>query len=74
MKNGSTQSGVSARCANCKLSVQVLETPAPVVCPFCHEAMVHTPIEMPEPERVEVEDDVEDHVRRLYRKPPRWLV
>ncbi len=68
------QTGTSSRCAKCKINVQVLETSPPVVCPFCHEAMKHTPIQMPEPEKVEVEEDVEAHVKSLYRKPPRWLV
>lgn len=66
--------GTRSRCEKCKLSVQVLLTPAPAVCPFCHAAMQHTRIQMPEPEKVEVEEDVEAHVKRLYRNPPRFMV
>jgi hyaluronan synthase len=68
------QTGTRSRCAKCKLNVQVLELPPPLVCPFCHDILVQTKIEMPEPEMVEVEGDVKEHVARLYRKPPIILV
>lgn len=66
--------GTRSRCASCKLNVQVLESAPPAVCPFCHAVMDHERIRMPEPEKVEVEEDVQDHVARLYRKPPLLLV
>jgi len=68
------QTGTRSRCAACKINIQVLDSPAPAVCPFCHGVLHHERIRMPEPEKVEVEQDVEDHVRRLYRKPPLLLV
>jgi len=68
------EKGTRSRCAKCKLSVQVLVNTPPAVCPFCHGAMTHTSITMPEPEKMEIEDDVEAHMRRLYRNPPRFMV
>jgi hyaluronan synthase len=62
-----------SRCAACFLSVQVIDSPSPAVCPFCHGAMKHEKIPALPPEKIEVEEDVEEHVRRLYRKP-HWLV
>ncbi len=45
-----------------------------MVCPFCHGALEMKRYDPPPPERIAVEEDVADHVRRLYRKPPRFMV
>jgi len=74
MSRSNHQTGTRSRCAKCKLSVQVLETTPPTVCPFCHEELSHTLIDMPEPEKIEVDEDVEAHIMSLYRRPPRLLV
>ena len=66
--------GTVSRCAKCEISVYTIDSPAPAVCPFCHRALEHKHFDAPPPEKVEVEDDVEEHVRRLYRKPHPLLV
>jgi hyaluronan synthase len=70
----SRHSGTVCRCAKCHIAVHVIESPPPPVCPFCHGGMEIRPFELPPPEKIAVERDVEEHVRRLYRKPPRLLV
>lgn len=67
-------SGTKCRCAKCRIAVHVLESPAPPVCPFCHQAMEHSPFNPPAPEKIEVGVDVAEHVKKLYRKPPKLLV
>jgi len=74
MTDTSHKTATRSRCARCKLSVQVLDSSPPAVCPFCHDVLSHSTVEAPPPEKVEVEEDVEAHVRALYRKPPRWMV
>lgn len=66
--------GMVSRCGKCEISVYTIDSPAPAVCPFCHRALDHKHFTAPPPEKVEVEEDVEEHVRRLYRKPHPLLV
>lgn len=68
------KAGFSCRCSKCRITVHVLASPPPAVCPFCHRSMERRILIPPPPEKVAVEDDVEEHVRRLYRRPPRFMV
>ena len=74
VKESRPHGGLRCRCARCRISVFVVESPAPAVCPFCHAALAqahHTP---PPPEKVDVQEDVAAHVRRIYRRPPPFMV
>lgn len=62
------------RCGKCSISVYVIESPPPPVCPFCHGGMDATAFKVPEPERIEVKQDVQDHLKRLYKRPPKGMV
>jgi hyaluronan synthase len=65
--------GVSARCANCELSIKVVSAPPPLVCPFCQGRLRsdHYTLPEPRPEPEEVRQVVEP--RRMYRSPPRII-
>ena len=65
--------GEHAHCSHCALSVRVIDSPLPGVCPFCHRAMdVKTFVPgPPTPEHPEV---LESMTSQIYRPPPRHIV
>ncbi len=66
--------GTQCRCAKCRISVHVIQTPPPAVCPFCHSALHNTRYTPPPSEGFPAETDVEMRSRRLYRRPPPFAV
>lgn len=66
--------GLACHCAKCRITVHVIDSPPPAVCPFCRRVLERKPFMPPDPEKIAVEEDIAEHVRRLYRKPPRFMV
>ncbi len=50
------QKGISCHCAECRMSIRVVTTPPPTVCPFCHGRLAHTPFDLPPDTTVHLED------------------
>ena len=66
--------GTAYRCPSCRLSVRVIDSPPPPVCPFCHGQLESSHYAPPPPEKIEVEEEQDEHVHRFYRKPPKGMV
>ncbi len=66
--------GIKARCSACRLSINVIEAPAPAVCPFCRAAMEFSTYTPPPPAAIEKEAHAEERRKFLYNKPPIWIV
>lgn len=66
--------GTICRCVKCRIAVHVIESPPPPVCPFCHLGMSFMAFDVPPPEKIDVGVDIAEHVKRLYRKPPKLMV
>ncbi len=67
--------GTKARCASCCLSINVIESPPPTVCPFCSASLDLTTFDPPPPaENAKETYSPEERVRMLYNKPPHWIV
>ncbi len=75
-KDASVIRGRKCRCEACALSVHVVETPAPTVCPYCQRLLTHETTvgkvasEFPVP----TEQDVRNRLGKLYSRPPKLLV
>ena len=68
--------GRRCRCEECALSVHVVETPAPTVCPYCQRLLKHqgTTVHLAPIFPVPSEEDVRARLGKLYARPPRILV
>ena len=66
--------GARCHCAHCRISVHVVATPAPSVCPYCRASLVRTPFEQPPLTPSMADADSQTRYRRLYRKPSPLLV
>ncbi|MCA1807935.1 MAG: glycosyltransferase family 2 protein [Lentisphaerae bacterium] len=66
--------GMISRCETCKLSIRVIESPSPSVCPFCRAVLHHKPCTPPTPVPLPPEENLEERRRFLYGKPPLWIV
>ncbi len=68
--------GKKCRCESCKLSVNVVGTQPPSICPYCRKALVVTATELQvaEPYPVPTREEVTSRIRNLYQKQPMWLV
>ena len=64
------------RCEACALSVHVIETPAPTVCPYCQKVLTHEAHEVPLASvfAAPTAEDVRQRIGKLYTRPPRLLV
>ena len=65
--------GYYGRCAHCRLSVRVIESALPSVCPFCHREM-ETSTFTPKPATPEHEDVLRGISSQVYRRPPRPII
>ena len=66
--------GIKCHCANCHISVNVIATPPPTVCPYCRAAQVRTPFEVMPLTPSMAEGNHQERYGRLYRKPGKLLV
>jgi len=68
--------GRRCRCDNCKLSVHVIETPAPTVCPYCQRLLAHeaTSLRLAAEFPAQSEEDIKKRLSNLYSRPSRLLV
>ena len=71
---GPPRQGTRCHCAHCRISVHVVATPPPVVCPYCQAALVRVPYELPPLSPSLAQADHAERFRALYRRPPAWLV
>ncbi|MFW6152014.1 MAG: glycosyltransferase [Verrucomicrobiota bacterium] len=71
MQENTPNTGISAGCPNCRISIKVVSSPPPLVCPFCQGTLRRRPYALPDPgpEPEETRQVVEP--RRMYRSPPR---
>lgn len=76
VKDASVIRGRRCRCAACELSVHVVDTPPPSVCPYCQRLLTHKATalhvapEVPTPSA----DEVRGRMAKLYSRPPKLLV
>ena len=68
--------GRRCRCEACHLSVHVIETPAPTVCPYCQRLLAHeaTSLQVAPEFPVPTEQEVRGRLDKLYSRPPKLLV
>ncbi len=66
--------GDKCHCAHCRISVNVVATPPPSVCPYCRAALVRIPYELPPLTPSLATGDHHDRYKRLYRRPNKLLV
>ena len=68
--------GLRCRCPDCALSVHVIETPAPTVCPYCERLLAReaTALRVAAAGVLPSEADVQRRLRKLYSRPPKLLV
>lgn len=68
--------GRRCRCGACQLSVHVIETPAPTVCPYCRRLLAHeaTSLQVAPEFPVPTEQEVRGRLNKLYSRPPKLLV
>lgn len=66
--------GTMCRCPKCRISVHVIQSPLPPICPFCRGAVERRSFRAPPRKAINVTEDGKDHHALLYRKPPRWMV
>lgn len=73
---GGSIKGRRCRCAHCAISVHVVETPAPSVCPYCQRLLEHTVTRMPLAEAGQVRDpdEVRERMAKLYSRPTKPMV
>lgn len=71
MQENTPNTGISAGCPNCQISIKVVSSPPPLVCPFCQGTLRRQRYALPDPgpEPEEARRVVEP--RRMYRSPPR---
>ncbi len=67
---------IKCRCASCSLSVNVVGTPPPTVCPYCRKALVQSELwlDVAEPWPAPTEAEVKERIHSLYHQPPKWVV
>ena len=68
--------GKKCRCAACSLSVNVVGTPPPTVCPYCQKALVITDVTLPVADvfTVPSKEEVRGRIKSLYHQPAKWIV
>jgi len=68
--------GRRCRCRDCGLSVHVIETPAPTVCPYCQKLLGHEATALPVAVEAPVPTgaEVRHRLAKLYSRPPKLLV
>jgi len=71
---GGAAHGVKCHCAGCRLNIFVTAAPRPPVCPFCHGSLEHARFQPPPAQPIDAEENIEERLRVLYRKPPHWMV
>ena len=76
VKDASIIRGRRCRCENCSLSVHVVETPAPTVCPCCQRLLTHeaTAIQLADEFPMPTIEEVKDRLGKLYSRPSKVLV
>ena len=79
MKTSSASDVIRGRrchCADCCLSVFVVETPAPTVCPYCHRLLKHKTFEHELAEEFPAPSDkeIQTRLKKLYASPSKLLV
>ena len=76
VKDPSVVRGRRCRCDACALSVHVVETPAPTVCPYCQRLLTHEVTEAPVAPAFPVpsDEEVRERLGKLYLRPPKLLV
>jgi len=75
-RDDSVVRGRRCRCEACSLSVHVIDTPAPTVCPYCQRLLSHeaTAIQVAPEFPVPTEQEVGERLDKLYSRPPKLLV
>ncbi|HHU14686.1 MAG TPA: hypothetical protein GXZ62_05780, partial [Lentisphaerae bacterium] len=75
-RGGGIVTGRRCRCEFCHLSVHVIETPIPTVCPYCRRSLTHETTALPvAPEfPVPTGQEVKSRLDKLYSRPPKLLV
>ncbi len=68
--------GRRCRCDDCALSVHVIATPAPTVCPYCQKLLSHeaTALRLATETPVPTAEEVRYRLGKLYARPPKLLV
>lgn len=68
--------GRRCRCDDCALSVHVIATPAPTVCPYCQKLLSHeaTALRLATEAPVPTAEEVRYRLGKLYARPPKLLV
>lgn len=66
-----TVKGVRLRCSHCAISVHVIETPAPSVCPYCKHRLdrTETAIKIADQYPAPTLEDTRQRIAKLYTKP-----
>ena len=68
--------GKICRCESCKLSVNVVGTPPPTVCPYCRKILEQSDLEFPVAESypAPTEEEVRGRIKSLYHQPHKSIV
>lgn len=66
--------GIRCHCRKCALSVFVIDSHRPPVCPFCRGSMTQSSFAPPPRKPIEILADAKSKLRRLYRRPSRFKV
>jgi hyaluronan synthase len=74
--SGEVVRGRRCRCEHCQLSVHVVETPAPTVCPYCQRLLTHeaTSVQLAPPFPVPTDEEIRERLGNLYSRPSKLLV
>ena len=76
VNEASVARGRKCRCEVCALSVTVVDTPAPTVCPYCQRLLAHEAVAVPAAPEFPVPsaEEVRARLSKLYSRPPKMLV
>ncbi len=66
--------GLKCHCSHCHISVNVVATPPPSVCPYCRAALVRIPFDLPPVLPSLADTNHAERYGRLYRMPSRLLI